>query len=427
MGSAAGRKGAVSVKNRGRGREDRAVLRELASRVAEIAALPVHQETIRLWKALNGLQPERPMVAIDQVPWHEMNVDDELTPQCRDEFLRRIETDLRRTLYRWRHMRDDMVVESVLEVPKVFHDDGFGFDIKHDVSTLDPENDVHGHLYIDQIKTDEDIERIHAPNVVLDEEATAARGAMLREIFDGLLEVQLVGRQAWFPLWDILSMWHGVEACLMDLMDRPEFIHRLMRRLTDAQFEWLDRLEARGYLRGPMRRIHCTGAWTDELPAEGYDPARPRAKDLWTAGMAQIFAAVSPAMHKEFEIDYAIPWYARFGLGYYGCCEPLDGKLDIVRLLPNLRKISMSPWVNVERGAEGIGGDYVFSRKPSPALVAGDTCDPSVIEDDLRETVDACARHGCPLELILKDISTVRYEPQRLWQWADTAMRVVTQ
>ena len=30
-----------------------------------------------------------------------------------------------------------------------------------------------------------------------------------------------------------------------------------------------------------------------------------------------------------------------------------------------------------------------------------------------------------PLEFILKDISTVRYQPQRLWAWADVAMRVV--
>jgi len=42
----------------------------------------------------------------------------------------------------------------------------------------------------------------------------------------------------------------------------------------------------------------------------------------------------------------------------------------------------------------------------------------------LRETLAACARHGCPAELILKDISTVRYQPQRLWEWADVAMRV---
>ena len=60
---------------------DATVLRELGKQVAEIAALPVQQETIGLWKALNGLKPARPMVAIDQIPWHEMDVDGELTLQ----------------------------------------------------------------------------------------------------------------------------------------------------------------------------------------------------------------------------------------------------------------------------------------------------------------------------------------------------------
>lgn len=404
--------------------EDRAVLRELARPLAEIAALPEQQETIRLWKALNGLRPERPMVSIDQIPWHEINVNDELTLRCRGQFARRIETQLRRTLYSWRHMRADMVVEPVVETGKVFLNQSFGYEVEENTSTLDPAGGVRGHLYIDQVKTDEDIQRIAAPETTLDEQATAEREAALRETFDGLLGVRMSGITPWFRLWDILAMWHSVEACLMDLAMRPDFIHRLMRRFTDAHMQWLDRLEERGYLVAEMRIVHCAGAWVDELPAPGFDPARPRAKDLWTAGMAQVFSSVSPAMHKEFEIDYAIPWYDRFGLGYYGCCEPLDAKLDVVKLLPNLRKVSMSPWTDRERGAEGLGPDYVFSNKPAPWLIGGDTCDQAVIEADLRQTRDACDRHGCPLEFILKDISTVRYEPQRLWDWVDTAMRV---
>jgi hypothetical protein len=87
----------------------------------------------------------------------------------------------------------------------------------------------------------------------------------------------------------------------------------------------------------------------------------------------------------------------------------------------------MSPWVDLEKGAERIGGDFVFSRKPSPAFLAGDAWDAAAVEKDLRDTLGSCTRHGCPVEFILKDISTVRYEPQRLWEWADVAMGVVTQ
>ncbi len=84
----------------------------------------------------------------------------------------------------------------------------------------------------------------------------------------------------------------------------------------------------------------------------------------------------------------------------------------------------MSPWVNQERGAAEIGSHFVYSRKPSPALLAWDTFDPENIREDLMSTRQVCDKHGCPLEFILKDISTVRYEPQRLFKWAEVAMQV---
>jgi hypothetical protein len=85
----------------------------------------------------------------------------------------------------------------------------------------------------------------------------------------------------------------------------------------------------------------------------------------------------------------------------------------------------MSPWTDQERGAREIGTDFVYSRKPNPAFLAPDRFDPGQVRRDLETTRDICRRYGCPLEFILKDISTVHYEPQRLFQWADIAMSVV--
>jgi hypothetical protein len=31
---------------------------------------------------------------------------------------------------------------------------------------------------------------------------------------------------------------------------------------------------------------------------------------------------------------------------------------------------------------------------------------------------------GCHIEIIMKDVSTVRYQPQRLWEWEKIAMQV---
>lgn len=406
---------------------DRDILRELARHVAEIAALPVQEETIALWKALNGLKPIRPMVMINQIPWHEMDVDGELTLRTEDGFCQRIERMLRRTLYSWKHMRADMVVEPVVNVSKVIRGADFGVRTVERTAVSDPRNDVVGHYYIDQLETEEDLDKIRNPEVVLDREATAQAEAKAHEIFDGILTVRMQGLLPAFAPWDVLVQWHGVGNVLVDLVDRPAFMHHMISRLTEANLSMLDQLEEKGLLGFGQSTVHCTGAFTDELPAPGFDPRRPRARDLWTYGMAQIFAGVSPAMHQEFELDYATRWHARFGLVYYGCCEPLDGKIEIIKKIPHVRKVSMSPWVNVEKGAERIGGDLVFSRKPSPALLAGDTWEPDAVERDLTDTVERCRRHGCPVELILKDISTVRYQPQRLWEWAAVASRVAEQ
>ena len=58
------------------------VLRSLAHEWAEISILPVHKEQARLWQKLNDLDSERPMVWIDEIPWHEINYNDELTIRC---------------------------------------------------------------------------------------------------------------------------------------------------------------------------------------------------------------------------------------------------------------------------------------------------------------------------------------------------------
>jgi hypothetical protein len=226
-------------------------------------------------------------------------------------------------------------------------------------------------------------------------------------------------------LWDDIVYWRGAQVVLFDLAARPEHMHAIASRYTEARLRMLDQLEEKGLLGRDQALVHCTGAWTDELPAPGYRPEAPRAADLWTYGMAQILLSVSPAMVEEFEISYAARWYERFGLAYYGCCEPLHDRVHLVRRLPNVRKISMSPWADVEMGADAIGGDYVFSWKPSPAVFASDGWDGKAIERQIRRVVELCAQAGCPLEITMKDISTVRQRPQRLWEWVDIATRVV--
>ncbi len=183
-------------------KKDRDVVRALARQVAEIAALPVQQETIKAHKALNALKPIRPMVMIDQVCWHEMNVNDELTLRCEDPFCRSIETRLRRTLYQWNHMRGDMVVEPFVEFPKAIRGADFGLGVVEQTAVTDPASDVLGHHFEDQLKTEADIEKIRMPQVWHDEKATAETEARAHEILDGILGVRMQGACPVFAPWD---------------------------------------------------------------------------------------------------------------------------------------------------------------------------------------------------------------------------------
>ncbi len=401
-------------------------IRALAARVAEIAALPVQEEKRLLWRQLNALRPSRPMVMIDQVCWNEMNVGDELTLLCADEECRGYEWRLRRTLYQWRHFPVDMVIEPYITVNKAVRNSGLGIRVQDEIAVSDPTNAVVGHRYENQFQTEADLAKIRTPQISHDEAETERRMAVAHQLFDGLLEVRPCGYDpSYMTLWDPIAMWMGVEDALYALVDRPDYMHRLLSLVTDGYLSLLDQLEAQGLLCEPQALVHCTGAWAEDLPAPGYSPAAPRVRDLWMYSMAQMFSTVSPAMFKDFEVNYVSRIAARFGLVYYGCCEPLDGKMIEVRMIPNVRKVSMSPWVDQERGAAGIRGDFVFSRKPNPALLATDRFHPDQIRTDLTATREVCDRYGCPLELILKDISTVRYEPERLDQWARIAMDVV--
>jgi len=155
------------------------------------------------------------------------------------------------------------------------------------------------------------------------------------------------------------------------------------------------------------------------LPQEDFDPNHVRAIDLWGCATAQIFSGVSPQMHEEFALKYERRWLERFGLTYYGCCEPLHHKVGILKNIPNLRKISMSPWADLEVAVEEIGDRYVISYKPNPAVLAVDEWNPEYARKELRRALERTV--GCAVEVIMKDISTVRYEPQRLWEWARIA------
>ena len=403
------------------------ILRGLAEQQAKIAALPIHKEKAELWRRLNQLEPVRPMVWINEICWNEMNVDEELTPRTEHPWARRQEMELRMLLYQWNHLPADMIVNDYLTCPLVVRSTGMGLSEDVDIVRTDPTSGVVSRHFHRQIVEPKDIEKIQMPVVTYDREATEENYDLMTRVYDGILPVRKVGiKGRWFAPWDELIRWWGVEDAMRDLVDRPEMVNAAMSRLVDAYLCELDQWEALNLLtcNHDNTRVGSGGySYTNELPGPGYDPNAVKAHNLWGNATAQIFSEVSPKMHWEFALRHEMRWLERWGITYYGCCEPLDRKIEILSRVPNLRKISVSPWNNIPRAIRQIGGKYVMSRKPNPAILARDSWLPDLAEQELREFLDAA--RGLPIEVILKDISTVRYHPQRLWEWEKMTMRVV--
>ena len=403
--------------------KDRDVLRRLAEETAEIAALPAHKEKAGLWTRLNDLRSARPMVLISQVCWNEMNLDNELTLQTSHPWARGQEFGFRASLYKWRHIPDDMFFGDSFWSPLAIRSTGFGIDEDVDIVKTDETSDVVSRHFNVQIRNPEDIEKILMPVVTHNEKATEAEYQTMSELYKGIMPVKKVGRtHIWFAPWDNLIRWYGIKEAMMDMIDRPEMVNSAVSRVVDGYMAELDQLEKLNLLLLETTGVGSGGYGnTSDLPGAGCDPGYARPHDLWGCSNAQIFSEVSPDMHWEFAIRHDMRWLERWGLNYYGCCEPLDRKIHILRRIPNLRKISISPWADIDRAVENIGSDFVVSYKPNPAILAEESWHPERARAALRKVLERTGKK-CHVEIILKDISTVRYKPQRLWEWSRIAM-----
>jgi len=405
--------------------KDAEILKGLGARLAEIASLPVQEEKKKMWRALNGLNITRPMVCIDQLPWHELNINDELTLQCEDDFLRTVELGIRKLLYKWNRFPADMVIENRIDIPKTAHGLNYGYEIIEETISKNDGNDVVSHKYIDQCETEEMLALLKPDEIEIDPALDLEHKEICENIFKGIIPVRLSGYTIHAGVWDRIAQARPLQSILYDIIERPEFITILAEKFLALTMSTVDQCETLGLLDAEEPLIHCTGAYTDELPTKDYDPDRPLAKDCWAFAMAQIFTTVGPAHHEEFEIDIMKPLFERFGLLYYGCCEPLHQKIDIIRKINNVRKISISPWAKIDESAENIGGDYVFSGKPHPAYVTTGVLNEVGVKEQTINTINACRRNNTPCELILKDVSTVSGNPEVLTQWENLVMALV--
>ena len=407
-------------------RTDRDILRELVSQYAEFAYSAKNAEKLRLHRAVNDLSMIRPIVLIDEIPRHEMELEQELTLQCSDPDFRALEEELRHTLYQLRHMPADLAVPTSINVMKVIHNSGIGIEVSEE--TLGAEGEINSHRYHNMLE-DQDLSLLHNPVITYDEEESLRKWDKIGRAVGDIMPVRLTGEATGYGLgcktWDTISTLMGVDNLLYGLIDEPDFMHALVEKLTDIFCSTIEQYASLNLIDTDALYCHSASAATSGMPKEAADYEHVNLKKVWGRGIAQIFSTVSPEMHDEFDIQYMKRALAPFGYVYYGCCEPLDQKIDILRQIPNLRKISITPWADIRNAARQIRKDYVISSKPNPAQLSLGVLNRPAVTSELSNILDACRENGCSVELVLKDISTVGGNPQCLFEWEKLAMELV--
>ncbi len=400
-------------------------LRRLAARIRAIAEDRANLERRLAWYNHDAGSDGRPMVLAESGGLRDRArpvVDADLV--CVSEWARGIERSLRVQIYQFDVLQDDHVVEPRLctgwqvtasdhGVQVVQHHAKFDGPLgarRWDAPIADLEADLH---------------RLQPRTFSVDRQATHAEVERLEGVFGDLLAIEIRGG-FWWTLgmtWTAIEL-IGLENLMLSMYDQPDGLHALMAFLRDDALAFAEWLQAEGLL--------CRNDENDYVGSGsmGYtrDLARPEAADVqttdqWVLLESQETVGVGPEQFAEFIFPYQRDLAARFGKVYYGCCEPVHNRIDVLTQLPNLARVSVSPWADEETMAAVLGTDLVFSRKQNPTLISTEVFDEAAILDDLRQTLSVA--RDCRVELIMKDVHTLCEHPDRLPRWVELARQAV--
>lgn len=402
--------------------QDISLLRTLAEQYREACADPVNDRRRDLWRRHNSLEETPVLIKIlgGRAFRHEIITESDL--QCRDPFWREHERILRTQLFRYR-IGDDTVFEPWITqraIPETPLEQLFGHERRITERTDD------GAWLPEHWLTDlTDVASLTKPHHGIDEPVTRERADRLREAIGDIVAIDVdrspVMRGFGGDISTQVGEMRGFEQIMLDMLDDPPGYKALLAFLRDSVMTVQAEAEQAGDW-SLTSQSNQAETYARELPDPEPNRTSVSRDQLWGYFAAQEYAAVSPEMHDEFLLQYQLPIMKQFGLAAYGCCEDLTHKIGILRQVPNLRRIAVTPWADVRKCAEQIGRDFVLSWRPQPSAMITEGFDAGRVARIVREGLDAS--RGCIVDITLKDITSVAHQPENLKRWVDAVRRI---
>jgi hypothetical protein len=412
-------------------RHDQGILEPLVDRTLQAAGLPVQEERKRLWADHQALRPTAKIpvcVYYEGIPvpqWETMLGPGPLA--CRGELARSLELDLRRQLWMTDHVPDDHIVWPSIVVDAVkLRSEDWGIPLAWEGSRPGVDDPLEARRIVAPFAGGIDTGRLTFSDTEVDPVVTRRRAEAARELTGGRLGIHVRWPDLGHSPFDIAARLCGLENLLVWCVDRPDQVRELMEFLTRSHLEHHERREREGrincFREGEYARVgfrvHC---WRPSLGTIG--AGTPGLADEWAYVSAQTSSGLGPRQYEELvqpsNTALAAP-FAKWTVYYHGC-ECLDGKIDAIARIPNLRRFHVSPWSSVEVARGKLRGSVVCEVHANPSEVffgasRGD------IRRRLRGLVDAGG--GMPMDLDLSDIHSVNGRPELLGVWAEEAQEV---
>lgn len=407
----------------------KARLRDLAGKYAEYALGDAMGDRREKWRLHNRMRERT-------VPFH---VEDngtylrDLSPplECEDGQCRHLEAQLLHAVVVYETIDDDRIIPDRFvvdwvgwlspcceELQYTRADDGHGGTLGY--RTNKPIAEI-----------DRDFHKLSKRTPTLDRELTARRAELARDAFQGLLPV-VVGRPGSLYSDGISGKavhLMGMQELYLQMAVNPEGVHRLLAFLAEDNLELGRWEEEQGLLtlNNDGNQGYCSGSsqFSDEIPGrEIADGETLLSADRYGYLEAQEAAGLSPEMFAEFLMPHFLKLAKKFKLMKFGCCEPVHGFMPHLQKLNGLRKVSVSPWCDLEKLAAVCDKDIIWSRKPVPLKLCGTTFDPADFRAHLKETLEIGKNHF--VEFIFRDTNRLTGEMERRLAEACDIVREVT-
>ena len=414
--------------------QDRDTIRDLAQQWMELAADPIMAERKRLWTAVHDLKAERPVILVEAAAVTGFLDQSEL--KCENPILRAVEQNMRVTIKQAKELGDDIVVEPFYRLGWRINFSDFGVPVEaHGAAS-----ESMGYSFNFPIAKPEDISKLKKRTISVDREKTKLMKQTLEDVAGDIMPVKVgnfdpfayefncseysdfgFNGNFFFGLTWQLYRFLGNDAIPYWVYDHPDAIHEIMQYMLDdriAMFKYLEdnnllALNTDNQMAGPR-----SYGYTSQLPNPDNGAEDIKLNNLWGWAESQESMIISPDMYKEFVLPYLAKLSSMFGLVYYGCCEKIDDRLElIIEAMPNLRSVSISGWSDLFKTAEILGKDYVYSRKPTPAHLSGANPNWDLAEKDMKDTYKAAGDGN--IEILFRDLYDVDGDISRLKKWVD--------